>query len=489
MVEAERPVREAVDERPLPVFACLWAIATLFHQAAWPARHVGAPMFLLTLAAVCVLLRPRSLRLFLGFLLLQVAVTVHQLPHGTSNHGLLTGFVAATMLLAWLGLAVRQRSPRVTRGELFAAFAPVARVELVILYSYAVLHKLNHDFLSPTTSCAAEHLGRLTAVLPGVSSGPWLSYGAIYGTLIIEAAIPVLLVIRSTRLLGVALGTAFHLALVFDLRWSFYDFSAFVYALYFLFIPDLVLRGLETAGADGGRAARWLHRLRAPRFRAALRGALLVLAAGVVLAASYHLGTGRGPGDHPVVHDLIRHLPRVALLAYAVIAFAVIATIRRRGPRLDDGYVATLRPRTLAAVMVPVVFLNGLAPYVGLKTEKAYSMFSNLATEGGRTNHLFMPVRFRVAGYQEDLVQVLESSLPALQRLADRDQLLPFFEFRHIAGQASGHYVTYRRGGQTYVLRDVSDSPELMTPASWLERKALQFRPVSRRDGATPCTH
>ena len=59
-----------------------------------------------------------------------------------------------------------------------------------------------------------------------------------------------------------------------------------------------------------------------------------------------------------------------------------------------------------ALLIFPVLVLfHGFSPYLGLRTVPAFSMYSNLRTEGGLTNHWFMPSRaLRVAGFQEDLV-------------------------------------------------------------------------------------
>src|SRR6266704_2162953 len=59
--------------------------------------------------------------------------------------------------------------------------------------------------------------------------------------------------------------------------------------------------------------------------------------------------------------------------------------------------------------LIPLIALgNGVTPYLGLKTVANYSMFSNLRTEGGQTNHLLIPAgQFFLAEYQTDLVRVV----------------------------------------------------------------------------------
>ena len=51
--------------------------------------------------------------------------------------------------------------------------------------------------------------------------------------------------------------------------------------------------------------------------------------------------------------------------------------------------------------------IGGNQMLMGLKTQANYSMFSNLRTEGGQTNHFLVPAgRFFLSDYQNDLVRV-----------------------------------------------------------------------------------
>lgn len=74
-------------------------------------------------------------------------------------------------------------------------------------------------------------------------------------------------------------------------------------------------------------------------------------------------------------------------------------------------------PRTNAKLkwILPIIFtLNALLPYVGHKTSLAFNMFSNLRTEPGYENHLFMPTA-PLFPYQSRLVEIEESNINGLQ--------------------------------------------------------------------------
>jgi NADH:ubiquinone oxidoreductase subunit 6 (subunit J) len=65
-----------------------------------------------------------------------------------------------------------------------------------------------------------------------------------------------------------------------------------------------------------------------------------------------------------------------------------------------------LTVRTPGLLLIPaLLFANGLMPYLGLKTETSFAMYSNLRTEGGYSNHWLMPASLQVWDYQRDLSQ------------------------------------------------------------------------------------
>ena len=111
-------------------------------------------------------------------------------------------------------------------------------------------------------------------------------------------------------------------------------------------------------------------------------------------------------------------------------------------------------------------------------------MFSNLRTEGGRTNHLFMPDRaLRLAGWQEDLVRLEAARPTALKKAAEEGTRLVWFDLQRIVREiaaAGGTQVTlaYVRNGEPRIVQRAEEDPELMAEPPWLARKWLRFRPV-----------
>ncbi len=481
--------QEAGDDlagKAFPIFAFLWAIATLFHQLAFPARHTGFFFYALTMAALVVLMRPSSVPRFIALALAQVAQVLYYLPEDITNHWIFTFFINLTVLLAFAVLAVRYRTPMVARGELFRTFAPAARVELLILYFYVTLHKLNADFLNPATSCAVDHymkIARQYWFLPTVN---WLQPLMIYGTLLIEGGIPLLLLFRRTRVAGVLLGLAFHFVLAINPQHRFYNFSAMVFALFFLFLPYDYVPSLQKLCARFATGRWLLAGAEAGALQRALRRGVLAVSA--VLLFFYLLRFD--PADHTWLVGGIVLSNRMLWMVYGGTLMATFLIALRNGNVLAETRPLdsfALRPAVLAVVPLLVV-LNGMSPYLGLKTETSFAMFSNLRTEGGVNNHLFLP-RLPLAGYQDDLVQLESSTLTAFRRMAEEGRELPYAEFRRRAARHHNQSVVYVHNGIRREVPRIGDDPELAHHLPVLERKLLHFRPVDTSPLGVRCSH
>lgn len=490
----EEPAPGPAAELALATFVVLWAIATLFHEAAYPWRVQKPEELLVLLPTFWLLLRPTSLPRFVLAAGVQVASVLIQGPANVTNHWVFTTFVNATLLVAVARMAL-SRSGHVQPAAVFREFAPVARVELVILYAFAVLHKLNADFLNPALSCATTHYSETAARLTFLPPAPdVVAYGLIGGTLAVEIAIPVLVCVRRTRIVGLALGGAFHLLLALNPRYVFFDFSSMIFAMLFLFVPyDFAgaLRELRWSPAARRAWARWGPALRRATSRAAL-AAGLGLAVWALLA---HLAPRQTIWR---VHLLDPRLmlgvtegARAVFLLYGGALLAAFLLVVRSRPILPAvrGLDRIGLPHPLYALLLALLVLNGLSPYLGLKTQSSFSMFSNLRTEDGRSNHLFLPATLQIASYQRDMVSVLDSSHPRLQRLAVEGLRLPWFEFRRIASERPEASVTFVRAGRERRVPRIGDDPELGTPPPLLARWLLKFREVDPPERGTPCRH
>ncbi|MEY2935056.1 MAG: hypothetical protein RL033_5805 [Pseudomonadota bacterium] len=453
------------------LFTQLWGWALLMHHASfdkWPHSPIG---WSLIGGAAALVLFPRRTELLAGTALLEFLFIQQGMPE-TANHLMFEGFVCFTWLFALSMQAGAARLRGVPwrkvwdgdeqgRHPLQGALLPLSAAFLM-LYWLSVLHKLNYDFLDPEVSCASYMYRRVSELLPFMPHARWAEQLAIWGTLLAEAAVPALLLHRRTWRLGLVAALGFHLLLGFDPTPGIYSFTGLLYALFILLLPGTFV---DTAGEQ-------LERLRK---RVGRKPLLYVRIAGLVLWISI------------LVYSSTRHDRWSFAVGFPI--FLVWALL------VAGAYLYTLSRTPTVKVPTPVrtpvwlwilpalVLINGLNPYLGLRTQLSFSMFSNLRTEGGRTNHLFMPRLITLQPYEDDLVEVIEASDPILQDLRTKELLLPYFEFQAMINELDNVRVTYLRNGTEHKVSCVDwvcDDADLGTPHPRMRRAFFYFRAVDK---------
>jgi len=467
----------------LTVFAFLWACQALVHHefyAGWLTQH-DPRGWLLTVLAVGVLLFPRAVPLLTAMLAASITYNVAKWPF-VVNHILVESLIDTLLLGALVWSWLERRAALVPgadwRERVVDRFAPVARTMLIVVYYFAWLAKLNWDFFDPEVSCAVVMYLRLVERLPFLPTAVWAQLAAIWLTLLVELAIPVALTFRRSWYVGIVVGMLFHLVVALV---GHRTFSALAFAMYSLFLlapladwcTDMAGTMRQRWGPSRVRIGWWV-----------LRIAVVLIVASFIAAELAGLSrAGIGPVRVYRLRWLIWGL-------WSLVVAAVYLDVMRRGlrdraagraaPTRLPKNPAPARPGWLWAFAVLVV-LNGSCQYLGLKTQTSFTMYSNLRTEGVFNNHLFLPAG-RLARFQDDLVEIVETDNAALQEYRDRELALTYFEFRRlVSGSDHAFEVTYRRGEKLhrFTRRDGhATDPELARPHPLLIGKLLYFRPV-----------
>jgi hypothetical protein len=459
---------------PFTVFAWLWAAGIISHMASYsePLEPVTVVMFALTLAVVFGVYRTGA---FFTLLTVHVAYVYIRLPR-VPNHSIIAAAVDFTILGAALWAASASRNWRIDLTALYKTFAPVVRIELLVVYFYVVFHKLNGGFFNPEHSCGSFMYLRLAHEYPLLPTGDWFRPWAIYLTMLAETAIPIMLVVRRWRVAGLLLAFAFHFALAMDPGDVVFNFSAILIAFFFLFLPDGFARSVGvTLNAVRIRVLRVTH-----LNPLAVKGAAFAVAAPVLAALIFRDAIPTG---------LTFEASRNAWVIYAAAILSIFLVTLRRNPVEHPSARALLTVRTPALLVVPaLLFANGLMPYLGLKTETSFAMYSNLRTEGGYSNHWLLPASLQIWDYQRDLVKIHRTSVPEIQRLANRGYQWTYYEFKWLMHGYPNASVVYERNGGLKRVRRVKDDPEL-TPDNGVLRKFLKFRPVAGDPRRIRCIH
>jgi hypothetical protein len=449
------------------LFALLWAVAILVHQADEDRFATLGVDPVLIVAAVAVLLRPTSATRVAALCLVQVLAAAIRFPYVTNHWALVTAVDA--MVLAAIPSARGGGHPHGDiRRAVFATVAAPARAALVLVYAFAALAKLNTDFLDPDLSCAPYLYGNVVALVPAL---PVPSAAlAIWATIVIEIAVATLLLHRRTWRIGLMLAGAFHLLLALA---GFYEFAAVAFALYMFFLPSEA--GVRVPAALGSERRGTLPTVLVAT--ALLYAVLHASRLDAVTTALPALAAGSATG-------------RFAGLLWLPLGTATLAVVvRRLRPHVEERSAhASWRVAAPAWAIVALVAVNGAAPYLGLKTEAAYTMFSNLRTEGTRWNHLVIPVGVRLFELQNDLVRPLDASDDWLRARARDGDRVVFFTFHHYVSRRPDLRVRYERAGRVHDVEHVGADPVLSRPVPYLARKLLWFKPVPP-DGRNTCQH
>ena len=444
-------------------------MSLILHQLWWGGLETDSLHAVAILAALWLLVRPTSVARFAIMLAAEVVAVGHDLPY-VGDHTLIV-FVTGVSVLALLGWTLIRSRHLPAAGELFDTIAPFLRVQLIIVYAAAALSKLNTDFLDPQTSCAGPMSQKIIWFDPTLLSGTWRIAPSIWATVAIEIALPILLAIPRTRVVGLMLGCAFHVVLALA---GNVPFSALALALYVAFLP-----------AHTGPA---LHSvlLRHRRFRSATRSVaapivsvvLFVVGVGLWFVAARVLG--RDPWSWS---DGLGGLARLAIVVMVGLAGITFLLVRHRG-----GAAEYARPPSgqrlghpILVVAVGLLIVNAASPYLGLKSEATFTMFSNLRTEQGAWNHILIPESLRVFGFQDRLVTIVATDDPALAaRTRSGTQLTRFELNRYLRSHPRTEVTWSEAGPDGAVVR--SRGPVTAAPGVTLAERPVHFKDVRPRD-------
>lgn len=429
------------------LFCVLWAVGTIAHVLR-KTNPTEPFVWLLMIACVLLIETPTS-RWRLG------AVAAAYLAYFWTNVPLI-GNHAHMMAFANLGIlaTLLWNGIRGGRGSAEGTWLPTGYLRLTVLLSYgaSALAKLNTGFFEIETSCAVGMFYKALAA-GGVQPGSfppaveWLLPYVIAG---VELLIPVLLFVPRFSRTGIVVVVIFHLLMSLSPTATAIDFTLVLLAFVSLFFPA------TTATAVVGTAAGFWSVL--PEALRAGRAALFILAAFVLAMC---LWSGKA-----TVFDNRNWLILAAavLTLFPLFLWAAWATPSFRS---DPGAGSGGRlPRNLLGIvlglLVTLQLANISAPYLGSKNLGTFTMYSNLRTEGGTSNHFLIP-RLPVRMGQDDLVEIVDSSSGWLRGIRDAGQLISWHELRRILSMLPDESITYIRDGVRVELARASEDPELVT--------------------------
>lgn len=504
-------------------FALLYMAALVLELAErWPYDGFATGIFLLVALILWRGITPGRFSLFLAattsyFVLLEFP--------DVANH-VNIALYCNLLLMVGIGYARARKHRFPSDDDVFELVRPLLQITLVLLYSLAGFHKLNADFVDMDVSCAgmfaglfvtmsrSELFGIPTAlvvaagILPAayllLARSRWRRHRPVVGiTLGIAGVMLAVIVVRgppsgffapafeagvlatAAVILAWELGGGLLLAVprfqaaVLPVSWimhamlapiNFVDFGSLALALLFTFVPrpwfDLLNSPVR------------LPIVGLPVRRVYLYGAINVLTAVAGLQSL-------------LLKGLIFNVAALAFI-WPLIVAAIAPPPRPAWAGVP--LTSRLTPRWML-VFPAILLLHGLTPYLGLRTTGNFSMFSNLRTEGARSNHFLLGSNpLKIWGYQEDVVAITRID-DARARIGHnyhplQGNRLPVVEFRKLiyawTGAGAVIPMTFEYRGRVHSTPDIVNDPDWRVEARDWEMRSLDFR-VIQPDGPNRC--
>ena len=379
-------------------FSIFWCISTLVHQLIWTEWFSDTIPLAWVISFLCVahlITFGKYKILFVLAIISSAFWYVIQQPL-VVNHLYFETIISLLMTTVVIGYYLKQRltSTLVSLPAYFTDNAfPLLRSSIIILYFFVVLHKLNYDFFKTDISCGAVlfenmlhnlQLTRLEFIENFYENNQHrIANFSIYFSIIAELLIPILLLFKRTRNLGLVFAMVFHFILALEGLGAIVSFTTMMFTYLLLFSSDeLIEKAIRTT----------------KKYQSYLRLGFMV--ALVIIAISFIIS-----------HNIFNKVVGLIWLIYSISVIIFFA----RNIKLHSNNAVKLSSKSLIYWIFPLlVFVNGFAPYLGLKTQTSFSMFSNLITENGRTNHFFIPNEFQVFDYQKELVYIDDTNMKNL---------------------------------------------------------------------------
>lgn len=394
----------------------------------------------------------------------QAATILWALPQ-VPNHSIMVLALDLLLIFSWIRLRLLGRW---SREAWLDSIGPASRAILLIVYFFAAFHKLNSDYFDVASSCTSF----VYQVTLEELKLPWFPKpDGVFGTflvflvVLVELAIPVPLLLRSTRLIGLGVGVLFHIVLGV----THYNFSLAVFAFYVFFLPKSFFNRVLPDWARGHVAVSRFGRWAVP--------CLVLFSVYLFFLGTQASGPGvwRSPWWERSAHAWV-------FLSAALLGFLIYLLHWGRASLHQSEEDAFRGGWRFAWIFPLLVFVNGLSPYLGWKTGNSFNMFSNLITEGGRSNHLLIPKGlFQLWDYQDDLVVVTGANHPAFHQMVLHGTPIPLAEVQRRVDLLSsngerGIRLAYVRGGKTFESENAEQDPQLSGRLPWYRRKFSIFK-------------
>jgi len=395
-------------------------------------------------------LNPRSNFLLLINSFLFATLYIYSSPV-SSNNKTTAFFLSILIIFSILKTFIFRKSISFDRNKIFHLIQGPGKLILVFMYFFGIYHKLNTDFFNPGVSCAVELSKPFTSII-GLEDNTTLNWIPIYLTLFVETIAMVGLIFKRYRKLGLAVSIPFHIVIGFT-GYAFYmDFSTIVLAMYSLNINN-----------DSLERIRDFYERRFKLYW--IKKTISLIPLGFALGLFIYVTI--------LCQGVCSYRSFMPIFAFYSIPISLILMFSKNVKK--EGWK---KSKSGLLFLIPIVFfLNGLSPYLGLKTESSISMYSNLYVEGRTTNHFFHGVLPGFWNYSDEVITVIDSNN---NKLREGESFIRYDFDRRLSNL---------RNVEITVQSNLKSTPQQISTneanwnntydeAHWLMKKYLIFKPI-----------
>lgn len=373
--------------------------------------------------------RPTSSVLFLTALF-STTQSLYYFP-STSNSIIIAVILNLILIGGYFHSCLAHKTLIPSASSFYTAFAPAGRGLLLTMYFWGTFHKINTGFLDPEMSYAIVLLRAFWFFPSTVTDSLLVQYLFIYGTLVLESSLILMLLYERTRYLGVALGVAFHMLISVNQYRNYIYFSCLAFCLHTLFLSPQIM----------------MH------YRNSRLGAAIVKYTGDhgtkvfgVVAILLMFGAYSS-----MEFDTFLALFKVCWVPVGLMicAFMVCYDYRKADLSILTGYYLFSPSRGLN-IFVGLFFLSCASNYIGLKNEQTMAMFSNLKTEAGVSNHLIVQRPFYMFDYLAHPVKIISTTNPELKEFEFASYQISSFVMEYHMARAPETSIKYMQNGLTH---------------------------------------
>lgn len=386
---------------PLSEYMERWSRAV--ESTGWPSEVGLAAHGAVLAVSLLLIVLPRRRELLC---VLAVAFLLSQMssPHRIASHsGLMAGGLLVILLLGvaeWLERLACRRQPAGSVTDWYGWTLTGLTWICVLAYFFAAFYKLNAGWFSAQSAAPGFLLQLVDPILAPLGAPKIyraiLGAGAIYGTVVLELALPLLLFRPSTRLWGCLIGLVFHLPMIVR---GIVNFPLLILAFYPAFL---------TVGEAHALVRACVARPGVPR----PVGSVLLGGYGAWLVyRSPPRWMHESPWLHPLIPAVDHAMTAVAFALTGYVTLALGAWVLR-GPGWVPGagggvigdrpardpdsgrserrrlWRARALPAALALLVAGAFVYNNVAGLIGLPSAGAMIMYSGIRPDGG--NHFLL---------------------------------------------------------------------------------------------------